>query len=192
MTAHLLEYTNQTACPWKVCWIWQIKRDQKGGRPRLGTPWLFWSRWIGVGFSMQGPSHPKAWKGVPGLVLPKPLCSSPSTGQTVQCSAELTKCKQVLRLPPSPEQAHVQALRSSSAVLQGKGMEPFPEGYRAWEQLWCAAVPACTAPCLGHHPWDVCWTKQLQHPWDVCWTRQLQLPNTNLSLHSQIPEKRQH
>lgn len=94
LRAHLLEFINQTACPWKVCWIWQTKRDQRGGRPKLGSqlleaPWLYWSQWICVGFSMQGPSHPKAWKGVPGLFLPKPLSSSPSTAQTVQCSQNL-------------------------------------------------------------------------------------------------------
>lgn len=49
--------------------------------------------------------------------------------------SELTKCKQVLGLPPSPGLTNVQVLRSSRAVLQGKQMESFPEGSHSWEQL---------------------------------------------------------
>lgn len=80
------------------------ERGQEGGRSRLGSQLLEAPGlcWISVGFSMQGPGHPKASKCVPGLALPKAPCSSPSTEQIVPCSAELIECRKFLRLPPAP------------------------------------------------------------------------------------------
>lgn len=154
--AHLLEFTNQTASPWKVCCIRQIKRDKKGGRSRLGSqlleePWLFRSQWM----DQCGSLHVRAWQSK-GIEMCPRACS---TKATLQLSQHSTNCamlcrnyqvQQALRCHPA---LHRELFSSRGAAVQGKGMEPFPEGSRVREQLWCAAVPACTAPCLGHHPW---------------------------------------
>lgn len=144
----LPEDTNPTACPWKDCWVWQWERGQEGGRSRLGSQLLEAPGlcWISVGFSMQGPGHPKASKCVPGLALPKAPCSSPSTEQIVPCSAELIECRKFLRLPPAPNWEMFRSWRAVSAAPQGRWWclsqrDPMPG-----EQL------SVVLPCLV---WDI-------------------------------------
>lgn len=95
---------------------------------------------------MQGLGHPKASKCIPGLGLPMPFCSSPSTGQTVQCSAELMKCKKGHGLPHNTKLINVHLIKSSQCTTAIKGNGSFPKGIlcrTSSSLLHCSVCPYC-------------------------------------------------